>query len=201
MVSVLTEEAAKAKAKALHKGLLDMSFPVKHAQALELVARMEGYPTWAALNAAQSRMRSEPAAAATVTADSGPAWVLVGAENLLEGWLQDDPLPCDSTGGKRKDALYEALRLCGAEWVYLDPVVTTMQERGGFSAPPASSRPALPQDDTRYENDPEPCNRFGETRMQALKFSMDNAGLDPWVAERVFEEYAARSGFVRCYAR
>jgi hypothetical protein len=54
MHPVITEEAAKAKAKALRKALADKGVELNHQACIDVISRVEGEKGWAALNAKQN---------------------------------------------------------------------------------------------------------------------------------------------------
>jgi hypothetical protein len=55
MYPVITEEAAKAKAKALRKALSEKGIELNHQACIDVISRVEGEKGWAALNAKQNR--------------------------------------------------------------------------------------------------------------------------------------------------
>lgn len=55
MPQIITEAAAKAKAKALRLKLNSMGFAIGHQQALEVVASLENETGWSSLNAKQNQ--------------------------------------------------------------------------------------------------------------------------------------------------
>lgn len=54
MRHVISEEIAKARAKALRLKLSEMGIAIKHSQALEVIAALENEKGWSALNAKQN---------------------------------------------------------------------------------------------------------------------------------------------------
>ena len=199
MTAVLTEEAAKAKARALSKGLTELGVSLRHTQVLELIARLEGETSWSALNAKQRRRGRGAKAPAPVPIKAALAPVphLVGSENLLPGHVQVDEVPCSTFGDTRKSCLYSAMRVTGIPSIYWHPVVDAVQELGGFSAP--AVRLPRPQGDEKYDDDTEPCNRFGNTRLQVLMRVLDTTRLDEREVDGLVAEYRARSGLIPCW--
>jgi hypothetical protein len=55
MHPVITEEAAKAKAKALRKALAEKGVELNHQACIDVISRIEGEKGWSALNAKQNR--------------------------------------------------------------------------------------------------------------------------------------------------
>lgn len=193
---VLSEEAAKAKARTLRKGLGEMGQRIKHAQALELVARLEGAKNWSELNALQVRASTTTPAPPTAPVRN---LVLVGQENLLPGYVQVDEVPVDSFGGTRKMALVDAMRVCGLPYAFRDPVIELAQREGAFSAPPMAARGAQPDSEERYDDDPAPCNVHGQTRAEVVMRALEAATEGLVDVSAVFDEFRARSGLVGSY--
>ncbi len=60
MQSVITEDAAKAKARAVRARAQELGLGVTHQQAMELMAAAEGEPSWGSLNAKQRAQAARP---------------------------------------------------------------------------------------------------------------------------------------------
>ena len=188
---LITERAAKAKARVLRIALGELGMPLKQAQALEVIARLEGENDWQTLNAKQVR-----ALAASV---SKPSYV--GEENLLTGHVLVDDSPVSSFGGSRKTALYDAMRVIGVPYIYHHPIVEAFQEHGGFSAPAPKDRRKLPDNDTKYDDDAQPCNVQGMTRAQVFERALECVELPDEYWDRLTDEFRARSGFMAPFVR
>lgn len=63
MQNVITEEAAKAKAKALRAALADKGVELNHQACLDVISRVEGEKGWSALNAKQNQVSAKAPAA------------------------------------------------------------------------------------------------------------------------------------------
>ena len=75
MHALITEEAAKAKAKALRQILAEKGVPLNHQACLDVIARIEGETNWPTMNAKQvAAARAKPQSKQTppVTAAASP---------------------------------------------------------------------------------------------------------------------------------
>ena len=91
---VITEEAAKAKAKALRLALADKGITLNNQACLDVIARVEGEKNWPAMNAKQNQQAQAKAPAPAVSA-AAPATHFGGISlaELKKRWTSRPPKP------------------------------------------------------------------------------------------------------------